>query len=279
MKSLSLPSTIELRCRDEIVDSVDVIETSPFEDIALEFIESATSDAHEEGKTRTYQLVGINENQERYICPFKIRRRIDKSTGDLVVSLTKQVGELHSLLMKKESAASDLLLKYAETVSAQYNTIIKEVTSNREKQAEFYDKLEQVRSKQLERDLMQEKHKSDLDMQDRLLSAAIPMAMAIGNKLTGGKMLPGKGDMRQAMLNEIVKGMGEDQIDSIANMLGPQWRQLFIDTLEDKPTLPMFYQLVSTMNREQLYSAVQMLNVGQQTAIQELLHANGNNGH
>jgi len=274
MRQLALPSTIELRCKDEIIDSVIVSDGCAFDTLAADLLEAATVDAADEGKTRVYMLIGIGENRERYPCPLRIRRRIDKSAGDLIAVLAKQNAELHECLRKKDKEASDLLLKYAQTVGADRAKLVEENAHHRAHTSEVLTKLEALRSEQLERDMILTKHTAELEMKERLTDAVVPLALAIGSKLTGG-MLPAR-DMNATLFVEIVKSLNETQLDAIRGVLGNNWpsfESLFSAALDGQPDVKRFRALAAELSEEKVMAVAQTLNVGQQAALQELLNA------
>lgn len=278
IETLSLPSTVELRCRDEIVDSIEVEAGAPFAQYGADLIESAGNDALEEGKTRSYVLVGINEAQERYICPLRIRRRVDRSAGELVATLSKQNTELHQALMKSRNEAFALALRFAETVGEQNQKLVLETERGRGQQAEFYDKLEQVRSKQLERDLTVEKHKADVEIKERLTDAVVPLVLAIGSKFSGG-MLPAR-NLQETMLIETVKALDEKQLDTIQSILGEDWpafSNILTAALENNQgKVAEFREHVASLPQEKVMGLFQVLNMGQQAAVKELMNGRGN---
>jgi hypothetical protein len=271
-----LPATVELRCREEIVDSVTV--ESPEADcgvLAADLLESSATDAADEGKTRVYTLVGITSAGERYVCPLRIRRRVDKSAGELLATLAKQNTTLHECLVRKDKAAAELLLQYAQTVAADRERLVDENAEHRKRVGETIDKLESLRSQALERDLALEKHRSELDMRERLTDAAIPLGMAIAHRLTGGAV---PSDMPSSMFVEVVKSLSVAQLDSIRDILGERWpglNVLLTDALSGRGNVVDFRALVGGLPQEQVTALTQALNMGQQAALKEIL--NGSN--
>ena len=274
MRQLDLPSTVELRCRSEIVDSVVVTADASFDTLAADLLESSATDAADEGKTRSYELVAIGENRERIICPLRIRRRIDKSAGDLIATLAKHNSELHECLRKKDKEAADLLLQFAKAVGVDRARLVEENTAHRARAGEVLDKLEKLRSDQLERDMILDKHRGELEMKERLTDAVIPLAMAIGNKLTGG-MLPAP-SMADSLFCEIVKSLNETQLEAMQGILGARWepfKDIISGALENRPDVKRFKALAHELGPDTVMAIAQTLNVGQQAALQEILNA------
>lgn len=272
MRQLTLPAVVELRCRDEVVDSVNVPdENAPFDSLAADLLETSTIDAQDEGKSRAYTLVAIDANEERYFCPLRIRRRVDKSAGELLAALARQNAELHQCLVRKDREAADLMLRYAQTLAQDRKSLVDENTAHRQRASEVIDKLESLRSQALERDLVVEKHRSEIETRERLTDAAIPLALAIGHKLTSGAV---PSDLPNSMFAEIVKSLSEEQLDRMQAILGVDWpglSELFSAALEGKSDVAAFRRYVSHLPRETVFSLSQTLNMGQQAALKELL--------
>src|SRR5262245_5486286 len=267
-----LPAEVELRAKDEVIDSVGIVKDSPFEDYAKDLLDAASGNSLDEGKSRTYQLVAITEaTQERWFCNLRIRKRVERSAGDLVQALSKQNAELHAALMRKEAEASRLLLTFAETVGHQNRLLTEENMMHRQKSGEVIDKLESLRSKQLERDMTIEKHKADIEIKDRLTEATIPLLLAIGARLTGNKLLPAP-ELDDVALHETVKAMSEEQLEGIQNILGDdngKFNELIDGILTKRTKVSSFRQWVGSLTQEKLMAIVQLLNIGQQAALQE----------
>lgn len=267
-----LPATVELRCREDVIDSVIASEDSDFAALAADLIDAAEADALTEGKTRNYTIVAINARDERYLCRQRIRRRVDKSAGDLVGVLAKQNAELHALLTKKETQTHKLLLEMLAEMRTQNQALSEEANTHRNRAGEVIDKLESLRSKQLERDLVIEKHKADLDIKERAADAFLPLAMAIGAKFSKGA-LPAP-DMQQHMLSETVKGLGESQLTSIETVLGDDWPEfhgILNAVLNEHVDVQAFKRFVARLPQEKVMSVFQLLNMGQQAAVKEIL--------
>lgn len=275
MRQLALPATVELRCRQEVIDSVNVADDSELTALATDLLESATTDAQDEGKTRVYELVGIDARNERYICPLRIRRRIDKTAGDILAALAKQNAELHAHLVRKDKEAADLLLKFAQALGEDRKRLVDENTDHRKRATEVIDKLESLRSQALERDLVIEKHKSDIEVRERLTDAVIPLGMAIAGKLTGGAV---KGDLPASTLTELVKSLNETQLDSMQPILGDDWpvfNELFSRALDGHADVQAFRARVDKLAEGKKMGVFATLNMGQRAALEVLL--NGDN--
>lgn len=276
MKQLALPATVELRCREEIVDAVSVDSLdADFPALAADLLESSSTDAADEGKTRVYQLVAVCVNSERHICPLRIRRRVDKSSGELIATLARQNAALHEALIRKDKEATGLLLEYARTLQADRRSLVDENSNHRLRATETIDKLEKLRSEQLERDLVVEKHKSEIDIRERLTDAAIPLAMAIGHRLTAGAI---PSDLPTSTFVEVVKSLTPEQLDSMQSVLGDHWPQLnalLSEALENRANVKAFRELIGGLPQREIMALTQTLNMGQQAALKELL--NGSN--
>lgn len=276
MQTLAVPATVELRCRAEIVDSVVIADgEAAFSQLAADLLESSATDAADEGKTRVYELVGIDANSERYICPLRIRRRIDKTAGELLASLARQNAELHSQLVRKDKDAAELLLRFVQTLSDDRRRLVDENTEHRKRAGETIDKLESLRSQAFERDLVLEKHRADIDVRERLTDAAVPLAMAIAGKLTSGTV---PSDLPNSTYAEVVKSLSESQLEAIAGILGECWNQFdesFSAALSGRPDVKAFRGLVGSLTRDKQMALVSTLNMGQRAAIEVIL--NGDN--
>ena len=272
------PCTIELRSRNEVIDAFEVKEDSPFDVLAYDILDACTNDALNEGKQRVYQLIAITQQGEQYPFSMRIRRRVEQSATDLVKVLSEQMKELHKIIAKERKSNTDMLLDFARRLDDTNARLTAEVDMHRQRSGEVIDKLESLRSKKLERDMAEEKHKSELDIRERLTDAAVPLMLAIGSKFTGGKLLPAP-DIEQTMLLEIVKGLNDKQLDALPVILGDEWppmKAILEDTLNGNVRLQDFRAYVAKLPQEKTMAVVQLLNVGQQAAINELI--NGSNG-
>lgn len=280
--TLPKPYCVEVRCRSEVIEAIDVVAESVDDDIAHELLDAASEDATQEGKNRSYELVAIVDikdgdcvgDQQRFVCPLPIRRRGSK--GDNVVdTLAKTVTDLHETLRKDRKEAFSMLLKYADTVGRGFDRMSEENQKNNMRASEVIEKLETVRSQQLERDMAKEKHDKDIEVRERITDAVIPLATAIASRVTGGRLpAPNVSDIS---LVQIIKSLNEEQLELLKSISGELWPRLerVIELgLSNSADLKGFHEIVKSMTPDQLGAVVQCLNIGQQAAIQELLHAN-----
>lgn len=276
IKQLNLPATVELRCRDEVIDSVTADSSADFGLLASDLLEASATDAADEGKTRAYTLVAIDADSLRFVCPLRIRRRVDKSAGELLAALARQNAELHACLVRKDRESAELLLRHAQSLVQDRQQLVDELSEHRKRATETIDKLEALRSKALERDMAIESHKADLETKERLTDAAIPLAMAIAGRLTGGQV---KSDIPTATFVEVVKSLNENQLDAMRSIVGDrEWQELSMlldGALSNAPNVQAFKDLVGRMPTEKQMTLFQVLNMGQQAALKELL--NGSN--
>jgi len=279
MKQLEFPSVVELRCAQEIIDDVTVDAESDYAALANDLLESASSDAFSEGKSRNYNLVAIDAQQRRFPCSLRIRRRIDRSAAEVLTVMSKQIVDLHEVIRKerKENAAvQDRLIQRLDDANRRLND---ELHKHRERASESIDKLENLRSKDLERKMVIEQHEADNELKERVTNAFIPLALAIGSKMTGGK-LPAK-NIQAVMLTEIATALTEDQIDNIQGVLAEDWptMKVILDkTLQGQDCVEEFTSFARKLSPEKTMGVVQCMNIGQQAALQDLLQ-HASNGH
>lgn len=297
-------SNYELRCGSEIIDAFefeapdwravdDSAKPESYPDalasarpLAQDVLESAELDCNDEGKPRKYKLVGILEHREQHVCPIPIRfRPVGRTSEDIIAALTKQNADLHATLMRDRKDGFDQLAKFTEIVTTNHHKIVAENAELRAKSGEVIEKLEQLRTKALERDMARERHEKDLELKDRITDAVLPLGAAIAKRLTGTQLL-GDVDVTARALIEVCNGMQRDQLERISEVMGPiVWAEFdaFWDGCTAKPPkcdVARFWRVVDALSHEQLMIVASILNVGQQAALKEVLaarHADASN--
>lgn len=278
LKSLAVPSTVEVRFRDEIVDAIVLDDRVGPDDVAEELDQAAESDAADIGRTRVYTLVAINEGGERYVCPLRIRKRVDRSKADLVGTLAKQNTDLVDTLRKERSESFRMLISFAETVTKSHDRLVRENERHSARASEVIDKLEALRTKDLERRILEEKHVADTEMKERLTDAFVPLALAIGHKVSGGR-LPGP-DIKDVTLVQIAKSLQPEQLDRLEIVLGERWpvmRDILFHALDNQADVAGFCSFANGLAPETIAAVAQVLNMGQQAALKELLDDSSSN--
>jgi hypothetical protein len=269
---LSDVATFELRCKGDIVDSATVedctVET--LTDLFTSFDESADEYTQEEGRTCVFNIVGIADREtgkaQAYPCMLRIRKRANKGDVELVRTLSQQVTELHKSLMRKEKEAHSILLATCERLARRNEDL--EDRSN-----EVLTRLETLRTCELERRMLEEKHAKDLEVKDRITGAAVPLMMAIGNKVMGNGMLPAP-DINAQSLTEIARSMTDEQITTIESIVGaktPDLGEFLANAVDGRVNLEQFKSIVDRLTQQELMAVVSVLNMGQQAAITEVL--------
>lgn len=269
---LTYPCAVELRCRQEIIDCVDLKEDSVFLTMAEDLLEAATADAFSEGKTRTYELVAISDKGDRTVCPLRIRRRIDKSASDLVALLTKQNTELHEMLRKKDKEAHELTLQFAKAVSHENARLVEENAKGYALRSETLDKLESLRSKDLERKMAIEEAEQAKEVKERIVDTAMPLFTAMAGKFLKGKV------PTETSIASMIKSLNENQLENIKSILGDQYvtfDELTMGVLNGRNVNREFGEFAQSLSSEKKQGIVGILNIGQQALLQEILQANG----
>lgn len=276
LESQEFPSTVELRCRSEIIDSIVITKESEYQAMAVDLIESASNDAFSEGKTRTYQLVAITERGERTICPLSIRRRIDKTASDLVALLTKQNSELHQELRKKDKEFYEMTMQFARAVAADRDRLVEENSKNYALRSETLDKLESLRSKELDRKLAQDEADQKKEIKERIVDTGLPLFMAMTSKWLPGQV------PTESKLAEMVKSLSESQLENLQVILDDQWPvcdELFTGVLSGRNVTKEFGEFAQALTIDKKQKVISILNVGQQALLQEMLQPNGASTH
>jgi hypothetical protein len=263
----------ELRCKREVIDTFTVTESA--EEIAQDVLAAAESDAEDEGKLRSYTLVGILQDKEQHVCPLKLRIRPLRATSDnIIATLAKQNADLHEVLRKDRQHETDRLLKFVDTVTTQFNRVSTERDKMAERSSEIFERLENLRSKQLDREIAKEKHDKDSEIKDRITDALLPLGVAIAKRFTNAPMLP-KINLDEQAIIQICAGMSEKQLDQIRIILGDAWpmfNEYWLRATEKPPVVSVegFWAVVDTLNPDQQSALTSTLNMGQQAALQEL---------
>jgi hypothetical protein len=263
----------ELRRRGEVVETWErsgkEISKDDAEELVRQFETAATWDCDEEGKPTTYQLVGVLDSGEYERCPITIRRRPNQDSK-YVDTVVKQNTELHKMVV-------DTFKTMQKDLRDAVTELRKENRALENDRKETFRLLEDLRSKQLERDLMREKHDKELETKDRLLDAGLPVLAAIGAKLTKQNLLQAP-DARVNAIKQIAKGMSEKQVDMIAEILpDDETRErvgrLLARAVDGAIDPDEFIKEIRALKPETLVALRSVLNTGQALAVQTLLEA------
>lgn len=263
----AMPGAIELRAGGEVIDAFEISASADVSSIARDAVESAHDDASGEGRSRNYSLMAVLAGDMHYPCPVSIRCRKGNKAVD---SIAKMMTETCSML-----------LKFSERLDASHRRMAEDNERNAARASELITRLEDLRSKQLERDMLKEKHDKDIEIRERITDAVVPLAVAIGSKLTKGALpAPSTDDV---LLVQTVKSMTEDQLELIKKITGPLWPsfdRVISMGLEGAADVKGFKEAAGKLSSEQLMALTQCLNVGQQAALDELFNGrpNGANG-
>lgn len=268
------PCSIELRYQDSPVSSVDLREDSNVELLASEVEEDAAHDAQSAGRTRVYKLVAIDEQSQRFLCPFRITMT-QVNHQEQWKSLADHNIELNKLLLSERKDDRKLLLDLVDSLGRQLKREQDANEKHRTQRQEYFDKLEELRSKEEERKLERERHEKNAELLERGADTVLPLLVAAAHKLTGGKMamLPPV-DTREIALRECVIAMNEKQLDAFKVMLGDRWPELqtiMSQALDGHADVMTFRKFADSLSPEMKAGIVQVLNVGQQAALQTVL--------
>lgn len=275
VKTLERPCVVELRFREgEIVDYVQLPATDDvnIESLVEDLETSASDDAYDAGKTRVYTLVAVDEKGQRWLCPIKVRVKIEKGQTELIQTLVKCNNELQEQLRKNNNDGYRQLKEFTELLVSERRELLTEVQGTRARSAETFKAWEEAKSKQLERDMERERHEKGLETQQRITDAVVPLALAIGNRLTRGA-LPAP-DIRDVTLVEIARSMTEPQLDALRAITRHRWEPLRViieNALEGRADVDGFRRYALSLTDDERIQIAQVLNVGQQAALQELL--------
>jgi hypothetical protein len=248
----------------------------PWEALSAEIDAECAAHAETERRPRQYLIVGFSDNGDRRVCPRRIRKC--PTSGDaieMVRTLSEQTRELHSTLMRERKESNRALVDMLEILTKRNEKL-------EQRASDVLDTLERLKTKQLERDMMVEREKASANQKERIVNALVPAALAVAQKVTGTPLLPA-GDVHAMSLVEIARSMSEEQVGTISGILEPEQCALFGDimsrALDGAADLRAFEALLRTMRPEQLMGVAQCLNMGQQAALDGLIHhIRGNNG-
>lgn len=259
----SLPGVVELRSGSEVVDAFEVTTETVALELAKDMVDSAHDDASDEGRSRNYTLIAILQGDMRYPCPASIRCRKGNKAVD---SLAKMMTDTCSML-----------LKFSERLDASHKRMSEENERNAARQSEVLARLEDLRSKQLERDLALKKEEKSEEIKERITDALIPLAMAMGSRFTKGALpAPSTEDM---LLVQTVKSLSLEQLPMIRSITGEQWpafERIIKLGLEGQADVKGFVEASQSLSPEQMQALIQCMNMGQQAALGELFNGRNN---
>lgn len=273
LTQLDKPSMVDVRFRDEVVDSIPLSENTA--DDLDELTAIAEADAKQVGRSRAYTLVAVREDDERYICPLKLRITIEgQGLGELVATLGKTVTDLIESNRKERNDTSKQMNAFNETIMRQYQRIVDDNERMRDQSQQVFKMLEDLKTKTLERTIMQEKHDKDIEFRERALDTVLPIGMAIANKWTKGA-LPAP-DIQAKTIVTIAESMQENQLASFEASLTPEnwqaFQALLSKALEKHANVSEFKAWVKGLTQAEVMGVWHALNPGQQAAMQELIN-------
>lgn len=272
--TLDKPCAVELRCKDEIIEAIELTEESG-SDFGQELLDAATDDSSSEGKTRVYTLVAITSESQRYECPLRIRRKVERGQVELYSNMGKMIVELHETLRKDRKDTFGMMTEFIKRLEANNASQMAAQEKYEQRARETIDLLETLRSKVQERELAKDKHDKELDMKERAVGILLPLASAIGSKFTKGA-LPAPKTIEEVQLISIAQSLEENQIDALANAadsLWPMLKDIITKALDGQADVSGFKNIVNSMTDEQRIGVAQCLNMGQLAALKELLTA------
>jgi hypothetical protein len=256
-------TTIELTCKGEVVEEFAVDSKTNFADLVDELNDAAQNDCDSEGRSggQKYTIVMVGKNSERAIWPGRMRR-----TPSNTIHMAKMVTDLHAILTKtrKDDARiqADMLSEFR-----------KENAHFRKQQAEFFLKLESMRSKELERRIALEEHEKEQELRERVADVAIPALMAVAQGFVGVKGLP-PADLRALALREIARAMQPEQAAEICALIqDPSFGDRLADAVDGKVDVEYFLRTISVLDESRAMALFQLLNPGQQASLQAVLKA------
>lgn len=254
LDSIDPGSSVELRFRNGPVDAIDWYKETV--QLAEELVQLAEEDADESGSKspRTYQLMAIYPNQERHECRIPIRIKAKSSQLD------------HS---------AEKLVATALTLVETQAKIIQQMASREERTQErtdeFYMHLEKLRSQVQERELEKEKHDRDIEMRQQMTDVAVPLGVAIVNKITGGAVpMLGAVDPKSVALVSIVKTLNDTQQQQLMGVLGEKFEELkpiIMKALDGQGDTAAFVEFISSLSPNEIGAIQSILNPGQQAAM------------
>lgn len=258
LKAFEEGTTIDIRFRNSIVESVDwYVEC---ETIAEDIVEIAQRDSNEAGtgRTRIYELIAILPTQERIECPLKVRSTpksasLDNSAEKLVATALTLIERLD----KSNERMHERQVRYEE------------------REEERAIALEKLRSQVQERELEKEAHVKSLEFKQQAIDTALPLGMAIANKLTNGKVpMLGAGSTTELTLITLIKSLSDDQQVKLRHILGDRYDELmpFVEgAMIGRVNVDDFTLFMRSLQPEQVGMIISILNMGQAAAAQEVI--------
>lgn len=274
LQSLTRPTTVEVRLKDEIVDYVLLQAESDTEALADELLFAIKEDAEEAGKTRSYTLIAIDEQGQRFLCPLRVRHVVEKAAHEMVRELGKHNIELVKLLTQERKDAHSLLLGLIDSLGNQLKREQGANDKHRERAHESFKLWEELQSKQQERDLEKLRHEENSELKERFADILVPLLVAAAGKYTGGKLPLPPANIKELAVREVAKAMQESQLDVLQNILGERWPEfhaMLQNALNGQVDLAAFRAFARELPQEVQMAVIQNLNPGQQAAIQVVL--------
>lgn len=259
----------EVRVGREIIETVEADDDT--KGIASQLVDIIDDDFDAEKRRRQYRIVGLGDDGQQYVCPLKLYRRPDGggASDAIVAAMSRQVTDLHSLLLKRDEAHFSRSNKTIEMLSDGLHRALDELSRGRERQEEFYTKLETLRTEQLERDIIKERHEKNQELLERGVDTVLPLVMAGASMAFNGAAKP---MLTEPTLVQIAKGMQEGQLDSIRDIIGGEVgseieRFLVNVAISGSGDVDKFRVLLGRIPQDKLLQVYSVLNPGQQAAV------------
>lgn len=272
--TLTRPSTVEVRYKDEIVDHVILTEGSNCEDLTDELLEFIKEDAEEAGRTRVYMLISIDEQSQRFVLPLRIRHVIERANHEMTREVAKHNVELIKMLMVERKDDRRLLLDLTDSLGKQLKREQDNSDKQRQRAQDMWAIWEDNQSKHQQRELEREKHEQNAELKERFADILVPLLVAAAMHYTGNKLPLPPVDSKALAVREVAKAMQNAQLDSLQGILGPRWPELkgILDSaLDGQVDVPAFRKFAQSLPQETQLAVIQTMNVGQQAALQKVL--------
>lgn len=269
---LTLPVSIEVRYKDETISAVQADVGCDFESIAAEIDQDANDDAANAGRTRVYKLVAIDPAGMRYVCPFRVTVN-QQSNHDQQRVLADHNIELNKLLIAERRDDRKMLLDFVASLGTQLKRANEVIEKNQTQRLDFFEKLEDMKSKELDRQLEREKHEKWAEFIEKGGDTVLPLMIAMVHKFAGDKLpiaLPPV-DLKEIAVRKTVEGLNKSQLDALQGMLGNHWGELqdiMLSVLDGRVDVERFRKFARSLPVEVQAGMIQVLNVGQQAAMQ-----------
>lgn len=274
LDSLSKPSTIEVRYRDEIVDALVLTDDANTDAMADELLDFCREDGEQAGRSRVYSMVSIDETNQRWVLPLRIRQNVDKASHEMQRELAHHNIELIKMLQQERRDDRKLLLSLAESLGSQLKREQDANDRYRVRAQEHFRMYEEVESKHLERKLELERHEQNQELKERFADVLVPLLVATAAKYTGNALPLPPANTKELAIREVAKAMNENQLDALQAVLEQRWpefKTMLDNALSGQVDVIAFRAFADSLPPEVQMAVIQSLNVGQQAALATVL--------